>query len=358
MSRILITGIRAPVALDLARVFRGQGHEVFGCDVFRTSLFGESLTYRSPRLDPDGFQADAARIVGQVGPDLIIPLCEEIYYWAQLRQYPLFAPDLDMLMRLHSKYEFAQFAAGLKLSVPLTERTPDWAPDSVLKPEFSRFGTRLRIRPTQGPKVNDLMNPWIRQAYVAGEDLCFYAMARKGKLRAFSAYRSAWRTKGGASYYFEPIEPELADRMMAIAIKLGTALDLTGQIACDLRLDQAGKLWLLECNPRATSGLHLLVDDPAALVSAFLGGAGDLVTPGGQPACLGLAMMLYGWPGALRKGRLDAWSQDMAVARNVLEGKTMAALADSLNFSLKATLRRQALVEFLTNDIECNGRLT
>ncbi len=358
MSRVLITGIRAPAALDLARVFRGQGHEVFGCDVFRTSLFGESLTYRSPRLDPDGFQADAKQIVGQVRPDLIIPLCEEIYYWAQLRQYPLFAPDLDTLMRLHSKYEFAQFASSLHLSVPLTERTMNWAPECVFKPEFSRFGTQLRIRPTQGPKVNDLMNPWIRQAYVAGEDLCFYAIAHEGKLRAFSAYHSAWRTKGGASYYFEPIEPELTDRMMAIATKLGTALDLTGQIACDLRLDQAGKLWLLECNPRATSGLHLLVDDPAALVSAFLGEAGDLVTSGGQPACLGLAMALYGWPDALRKGRLDAWSHDMAIARNVLKDRTLPALADSLNFSLKAVMRSQGLAEFLTSDIECNGRLT
>lgn len=357
MSRILVTGTRTPVALDLARSLRAQGHVVFGCDVIRTALFGEGMTYRSPRLDPAGFAADAARIVQMVKPDLIIPLCEEIYYWAHLRRYPLFAPDIDTLMRLHSKYDFAQFAAGLGLHVPVTERTGAWAPDRVFKPEFSRFGVRVLITPAQGPEGDDPANPWLRQAYVDGEDLCFYAIARQGRLRAFGAYRSAWRTKGGASYYFDPVEGELSARMQVIAATLATALDLTGQIACDLRRDAAGALWLLECNPRATSGLHLLAHDPAGLARALLG-EGGLLTAGPQPVCLGLAMEVYGWPQAVRQGRVDVWKRDLRRARDVLAGRRLEAIADSVAFGLKAVVRGQGLAEYLTRDIACNGRLT
>ncbi|ESQ88677.1 hypothetical protein ABENE_15660 [Asticcacaulis benevestitus DSM 16100 = ATCC BAA-896] len=328
-----------------------------GCDVFQTALFGKGLTYRSPRFEPDGFAADAERIVEQTNPDLIVPLCEEIYYWAQLRPPALFAPSLETLMRLHSKHEFARFAAGLGLSVPMTERTPDWAPDSVFKPEFSRFGVRLLIRHAQGPGKEDPCNPWIRQAYVDGEDLSFYAIAREGRLRAFSAYRSAWRTKGGASYYFDPLESELSDRLLTIAATLVSALDLTGQIACDLRMDAYGKLWLLECNPRATSGLHLLAHDPAALASAFLAD-GDRLAADRQPACVGLAMALYGLPDAVRNGRLRGWRQDSRRARDVLAKRELPALADSLSLSLKAAQGGRGLAELLTQDIECNGRLS
>lgn len=357
MSRILITGTRAPVAVDVAQAFRRQGHDVTGCDVFRTALFGQGLTYRSPRFDPDGFAADVGRIVDQTNPDLIVPLCEEIYYWAQLRHYPVFAPSVDILMRLHSKYEFARFAAGLGLPVPLTERTPDWAPDSVFKPEFSRFGACVLIRPAQGPLTDDLRNPWIRQAYVSGEDLCFYAIARDGRLRAFSAYRSSWRTQGGASFYFDPLETSLSDRLLTIAATLANALNLTGQIACDLRLDRRDRLWLLECNPRATSGLHLLAHDPDALASAFLED-GELLTADRQPACTGLAMVLSNLPEAIRKGRQHVWLHDIRRARDVLAGRTAPALTDSLALGLKAALSGVKLTEFLTQDIECNGRLS
>lgn len=356
MSRILITGTRAPVSVDLARAFRRQGHEVVGCDVFQTASFGKGMMYRSPRADPDGFAEDVERIVEQVKPDLIVPLCEEIYYWARLRRYPLFAPSVDTLMRLHSKYEFARFATGLGLSVPFTERTSDWAPDSVFKPEFSRFGSRVLIRPAHGPSNDDPRNPWIRQAYVAGEDLCFYAIARAGRLRAFSAYRSEWRTAGGTSYYFDPLTPDLSDRLQAIATKLVNALGLTGQIACDLRLDQMGRLWLLECNPRATSGLHLLTHDPAALVKAFFED-GDMLSADHQPACIGLVMTLYGLLQALEKGCLHVWRHDIGRARNVLTRRTLPVLADSLTLSLKAALSGRDLAEFLTQDIECNARL-
>ncbi|MDV6330628.1 ATP-grasp domain-containing protein [Asticcacaulis sp. 201] len=352
MSRLLLTGIRAPVAVDLARVLRRQGHTVFGADVLRSAAFGDSAHYRSPVYDPSGFRSDALSLVDRLAPDLIIPLCEDIFYWAQL-DVPLFAPDCQTLMRLHSKFAFSRLAADLGLKVPHTERTRDWARDCVFKPEFSRFGTRVLIRPEAGPASDDPQNPWVRQAFVAGEDVCFYAIARQGTLRAFSAYRSAWRTRGGASYHFDPVhEP----RLVEIAERLVRALNLTGQLACDLRQDADGEMWLVECNPRATSGLHLLTHDPAGLTAAFIGRMDDgpPVMTGPEPACIGLAMSVLGWPTALAHGRLAQWATDSRRARDVLAGVTWAAAGDSVRHRIGATCAGQSLTAYLTADIECN----
>ncbi|ESQ85270.1 hypothetical protein AEAC466_06035 [Asticcacaulis sp. AC466] len=356
MSRILLTGIRAPVAVDLAKVLRHQGHTVFGADVLRSAAFGDSAHYRSPVRDPSGFRSDALSLVDRLAPDLIIPLCEDIFHWAKL-DVPLFGPDCPTLMRLHSKLTFSRLAADLGLKVPHTERTRDWARDCVFKPEFSRFGTRVLIRPEAGPASDDPQNPWVRQAFVAGEDVCFYAIARQGTLRAFSAYRSSWRTRGGASYHFDPVhEP----RLVEMAARLARALNLTGQLACDLRQDADGEMWLIECNPRATSGLHLLTHDPAGLAAAFVGGRDDrpLVMTGAEPACIGLAMAVFGWPAALTHGRMAQWATDNRCARDVLAGVRCAAALDSVRHSIGAARAGQGLAAYLTTDIECNRWLT
>ncbi len=225
---------------------------------------------------------------------------------------------------------------------------------SVIKPEFSRFGTRCLLKPSQAMlKHKDLSNGWIRQDYIAGEDLCFYALAQQGRVAAFAAYRSEWRTKGGASYHFQPLARALAGRLRDMAGHLIAAGDLTGQIACDLRHDADDRLWLIECNPRGTSGLHLLTHDPQALSRAFLS-PGQHLESDARPAGVGLAMMLYGAPKALRTGRLAQWRRDLK-ARDVLAGARLAALADSLGYTMSAALRGQDLAAFLTHDIECNG---
>jgi len=367
MSRILITGARAPVALDLARSLQVAGHEVHLADVFRPRMLGgfSRHTYASPVDAPDAFSVDVARLNASLAPDLIIPLCEEVFHLARLardRPLPLYAPAFDMLMRLHSKLAFNAWARGLGLDAPMTERVslpvdPAVAEASVFKPEFSRFGAQCYIRkiPQEFEVICKNSNAdWLRQDYIAGEDLCFYALAQRGQLTAFAAYCSDWRTKGGASYHFQPLDPALSGRLRDIAARLIAGGDLTGQIACDLRLDAEGRLWLIECNPRATSGLHLLTHDPEALSRAFLTSEAPCLEAGPEPACVGLAMVLYGGPEALRAGRTTQWRRDIA-ARDVLHGARLAALADTIAHAAGAALRGQDLARFLTRDIECNG---
>ncbi|WP_031236570.1 ATP-grasp domain-containing protein [Asticcacaulis sp. AC460] len=362
--KILLTGTRAPVTRDLAAAFAARGHEVHGADSLAaasTTRTLNSFTLHAPPAQRfDAFARDAQALVDRLQPDLILPLCEDIFYWTKASQgWPLFAPDLKALIQLHSKFEFVVLADCLGLPVPQTRRLSpgeDAEPgDWVYKPEYSRFGRRLVIQPRQAQALaRDPKNPWLRQAWIPGEDVCFHAIARDGALRAFAAYRSSWRTRGGASYYFDPLEPELAQRLEAMAARLAAALNLTGQFACDLRHDPDGRLWLIECNPRATSGLHLLAHDPGALSDAFTGGGDSILRSDGRATCIGPAMWLYG----LRPGRYRPWRTDLRRARNVFAGVTCAAVLDTMGFSLRAALAGRNLQDFLTADMECNRDLT
>ena len=225
--------------------------------------------------------------------------------------------------------------------------------DYVFKSEFSRFGTGVRIKPGKAPDGD----AWLQQDWIGGEDLSAHAVARNGQLRAFAAYRSRWRAKGGASYQFDPVEPELAQEIEAMMVRLAFALDLTGQFACDLRRDAEERLWLIECNPRATSGLHLLTHDPEGLTMAFTGG-GTSILRGGSPACLAPAMWLNGLPHALISGRLGQWSRDLGRSRDVLKGRGLAAAIDTLVFARRAILSGHGLTEAMTADIQCDRDLT
>ncbi|MFT3996670.1 MAG: ATP-dependent carboxylate-amine ligase [Asticcacaulis sp.] len=369
--KLLLTGTRAPVTVDLTRAFAACGHTVYGMDSRRTPLTQSVLSgfslCASPRQNSEAFARDAAQCVERLRPDLIIPLCEDIFYWAQIaegRGWPLFAPDLKTLMRLHSKFTFAQMASELGLNVPPTRRLSpsdsiDRPQTSVFKPEFSRFGARLHIRPQRPPALlHDPLNPWLEQTWIDGEDICFHAIAREGRMQAFAAYRSGWRASGGASYYFEPLDATLTQALYDIAVRLSTHLKLTGQLACDLRRDPEGRLWLIECNPRATSGLHLLAYDQKGLCDAFLTSGQTCLFMSPQPCCIGPAMWLSGLPRAVSTGRLPYWRHDFKRARDVFAGQGVKAVTTGICLMAQAALNGQDLQSFLTADIECNRNLS
>lgn len=363
---ILLTGTRSPVTRDLALAFAACGHQVHGIDSVDGSVARpvlDSFTRcAAPVQQFDRFAEDARTVVDRLKPDLIISLCEDIFYWrcASMPDWPLFTPDMGVLMQLHSKFAFIALAQSLGLPAPKTQRLdgPTERPEAcVFKPEFSRFGVSVRIKPSQAPQAAPTANPWLRQDWIDGEDLSAHAITRDGQLRAVAIYRSAWRAKGGASYHFDPVEPEIAPAVEAMMAALASALNLTGQFGCDLRRDRHGQLWLIECNPRATSGLHLLAHDPEGLSAAFTGsGAGVLRAR--TPACLGPAMWLYGLPQATATGRLDQWCHDFECSRNVLAGRGWAAATDAMAFTVRAVFQGRSLQAAMTADIACDRDLT
>ncbi len=208
MTRVLITGARAPVALDMARAFRAAGCAVALAD----SVFPFAAALARPRfpihrLPPPRFAFDAfrARLVELMAEiDLLVPTCEEVFWLAAAAARDgwtarLFAPSLKVLRSLHSKADFAALARAEGVDAPatvtLTAATDlaglAWA-DLVAKPEFCRFGTRTLIAPQ--PASLRAIRPteehrWVAQERIEGEELCAFSIARGRRLIACAVYR-------------------------------------------------------------------------------------------------------------------------------------------------------------------------
>lgn len=311
-------------------------------------------------------------LIAHLDPVLVIPTCEEVFYLGALEAYAerIFAPAPALLRRLHSKHRFAEAAAALGLSAPETTRITSkealaaigpHAHTLVLKPEFSRFGTRTLVAPSAEQVL--ALEPsedaaWVAQRRVHGREVSFYAASIDARLVAFSAYQSPWRFDGGAGYAFETLDPALATQLCEIARILAAELIPRGQFACDVILDGAGAAWLLECNPRATSGVHLFRS--ADLAHALLGRREQLLHASGEPMHVGPALWSYGLAAALREGRLSAWRARRAASTDVItapgdRAPLIGALIDTMRLGIGALVHGKRLTEMATADIEWNG---
>jgi hypothetical protein len=182
------------------------------------------------------------------------------------------------------------------------------------------------------------------QRRIVGEDVSFYAVCNAGRIDAFSAYGSPRRSRGGAALVFQPLAADVSARLRALAEALA-AWAGDGQIACDAMIDADGRPWLIECNPRATSGVHLF--DRSAAFGRALMGRGRGAEPAAAPRHLGPALWLKG--GAVGVGRdvLSAPGDPLP---------PFGALADAAAFAVTALRTGRSLTEAMTADIEWNGR--
>jgi hypothetical protein len=161
-----------------------------------------------------------------------------------------------------------------------------------------------------------------------------------------------------SSYYFEPaVEP----RIEACVRALVAATRFTGQISFDWIRDADGRCRVLECNPRATSGLHLF-DLQDALPDALAGEATALVhSQSPQPRMITAVMATSGLWDACRRGKLAAWRRDFARARDVIappgdRRPLLGGLADVAAYARLALRQRCSLREAATRDIEWDGQ--
>ena len=332
MANILLTGGRAPATLDLARSFHASGHTVFLAESLRGSLTAASNATRvsfivpPPRQQPVAFVEALAGIIQQQQIDLLVPTCEEIFYVAMGRETlgalcTVFTESIERLRLLHNKWAFIQTAGEMGLPVPETQRVETEAdlhaafqrwPRLVLKPVYSRFSARTLILPPASPAFSSLKvsptSPWVAQQYLAGPQLCTYSVAHAGRLTAHAAYRSIFTAGQGVTIHFQHEDHPAS---LAWVRRFVEAFGFSGQIAFDFiesppgSGEDAGKVWAIECNPRATSGIHLLAADPR-FPAAFFDPEIPCLFPPDQPApMLGTAMLLYGLPAALKKRTLE-----------------------------------------------------
>ncbi|MES2300926.1 MAG: ATP-grasp domain-containing protein [Pseudomonadota bacterium] len=384
-SAVLITGARSAAALDLARDFTAIGWDVHLADcvtsrMARWSRLGASHhRYPSPRTHPQAFRGAIMELATRHAIDLVVPTCEEVFHLAApslhgLLGDRLFAPDLPTLRGLHDKLAFARSCREWGLAAPESHPVDDavaladyveTASEWVFKPRFSRFGDRTLISPDAATLRNlhiDNGSPWLAQQRIHGEEACFQAVARKGRVVAFAAYRSGWRLSGGASYAFEPLDSGRSAMLRDIATTIAARAPINGQFACDVMFDRHRRPFLLECNPRATSGLHLLAGQ-GELAKAIAGARPGIVEPhsgAARPAFLGAAMWVFGLPQALRERRLQEWRAMMTTGHDVISrpgdrAPLAGAMVDAATFSLKGLARGISTNAATTRDIEWNG---
>jgi hypothetical protein len=376
---VLITGTRAPAAIDLGRSFAREGWRVLGADRLAWPIARRSRAFaahhRLPRANAD-HRAFADRLIALVereGVDLIVPTCEEAFFIARHKERietrcRVAVSDFETMRKLHDKTGLPALVAGLGIEAPETYRAETRAEledvlerlgdGVVLKPAFSRFGSRALIRPSAAaiamvrPAPCD---PWAVQRFVDGDEVCIYGVARAGILTAFSAYRPEYRVGKGSSIMFRPaIVPALQTFASAFAARYR----IEGQFAFDTIRARDGRWFALECNPRATSGVHMF--DPAdRLATAF---TGDAMIPQSRDGAsmVGLAMLLIALPRSLVFGGFGAAARAWRLAEDVVARKgdrgpgltQWLALGEGLTLALRHHCSPLAAT---TSDIEWNG---
>lgn len=379
MPNVLILGGRSPAALDLARRFRRQCWTVRVADSIPCRLSGWSravtatLPLAPPRQAPSAFVADVAKAIRAHAIDLVVPTCEEVFYLSRYRaalpgQVRVLADDFDQLRLLHSKWHFLQLARDCGAGVPASCRVAtiaeagDWAAGAplALKPEFSRFGTHVRLYPdglpAQAPELAHA-GTWVAQRYTPGNELCSYSIADRGRLVAHALYRPTYRLRRSSSYYFEPSQSEVIRDFAAAFVR---KIDFTGQIAFDWIEGADGTMTVLECNPRAISGLHLFAaedDVPSALVGDR---AACLVPSRARPAMIAPIMLSAGLGAAVASSTLRTWWRDYRRADDVITAPgdrrpAVGAVLDLCSFARLARTQGCNLREAATRDIEWDG---
>jgi hypothetical protein len=416
MTAVLLTGSRAPATLDLARRFAEEGAFVVVADsqpALTSASRAVGAAYRVPsaRFRPWEFAEAVAGIARRHAVDLVVPTCEETFWLAAVADAApgaadlpgsvgtparpaatlatpgpsagaltalrsrLFAPSIGTLRRLHDKAVFAGVLDEIGVAHPETEvigsriawrrrtarRGAHPAGALVVKPAFSRFGTRTRFV-AEGEPLPELDRitrdeRWLVQERLEGTEFCCYAVAVEGRVTAFVAYRPVWRAGVGAGVALERLDASTGPgaEARAIAERLAAHLSLTGQFGLDLMATAAG-VHVLECNPRATSGVHLFARGDG-LAGAFAGV--EAHPPNRASARLAIPHTMYAVAGMKRPVDVARWLSQVRspdALRPPGDRVPIPTLLRSVAVqSLTARRARVSLTAASTHDLEWNG---
>lgn len=280
MKKILITGARAPIALELARSFANHGDTVIMSDSLRFTIARWSNSVKkyyllpSPRFDSINFIAKVQQIIENEGITDLIPTCEEAIYIAFYQtkfNCKVWICSPKLIIDLHNKYRFYQ-KMNKYLPIPktvLVKNFSDWKASKsyVFKEIYSRFATSVIIGKdlsndffTKKDSVN-----WIAQQKIDGKEVCVYSLWDNGILKTYSTYHPLYRAGKGAGIFFQPV---VNHQIFSLVKTFGKEINYTGQLCFDVIIDSENKPYFIECNPRGTSGIHLINND---LADCFLG---------------------------------------------------------------------------------------
>ncbi|KRG16646.1 hypothetical protein ACA30_00490 [Virgibacillus soli] len=376
-KKVLLTGGRAPVTLELARMLAQEGHDVYVADSFAAQLtkssncVKQSFFIHSPVHNFERFIADLVDIIKVNQIDQLIPTCEEIFYIAKgkkrLEQYCyVLSSDLPFLLKLHHKYEFIKLVEARGLDTPssflayskeeMKQHYKELAGEAILKPTYSRFGSQvlyLNERTLANLKIPE--GEYIVQKRIFGQPICSYSVFFDGKLVAHTQYKVVYTAGNSAGVQFRHLEHKKVEDWVR---KFFEGERVTGQFAFDFIETDTGNLFPLECNPRSTSGIHLFAGLP--LASRLIGKDTSLLQPLPQTKrMIALAMLIYGWRKQGKRNWFKALIRSHDVIWNRRDIKPFFYQFYAYYAILKQSIRLgKHPLETTTFDIEWNGEQT
>ena len=277
---VLITLGRLPKALDIARAFHSIGWRVviaepFGWHLSRVSrAVARCYKITAPNTNATQYRADLLKVVEREHVDLVMPVSEEAVYASSLindlpEGVAFFGPDHQQMVRLHDKLHFCQLAAEQGLTVPdhaafgtAEAEAIAQSGDYVLKPRNSATGLGVSFNsagtalPTGVAYGDHLVQRKIEGALVSS-----FTLAQQGAVAVTVIYRGVV-FDGTVAIAFERVTDCKAAEHWITDFVSATAY--TGMVAFDFLIDQSDRAYAVECNPRATSGLHFLTESDLA----------------------------------------------------------------------------------------------
>ena len=282
MTTALLTLGRLPKALDIARALHGAGVRVIIAEPFRRHLSGvskavdQSFVVTAPAVDGPRYLNELRELVIAQGVDLVVPISEEIVHVSALQdRLPASCRLMSMpqhaVLEVHHKARFVDVCRAAGVAAPETASIDSVdavrlskAHHYVVKPVSSCSGRGVRFFDS-GTPLPDVAEPSIVQRRVFGKLVSSFSIARRGDIRCTVLYRGAVM-QGTVAVCFEHIDvPAEVDAWIR---RFVAHTNWDGFISFDLIIDEAGIVHGIECNPRATSGIHFI--EPSGLAQAIL----------------------------------------------------------------------------------------
>ena len=374
-KKVLVTGARAPVALEWCRALRKSGYLVYCADSLRMNLarFSNSVLKSfflpEPSTSPTEYIETINLICRNHNIDLILPTCEEVFYlaWGKKNIHSkteVLTNDIGLLKNIHSKYQFSHLVKDFDIRCPETRhiRYPeelhaytDSSRNYVFKPEYSRFATETLIQPSK--EQLDLIEissikPWVAQIYAEGVEYATHGFAKNGDLIFNSVYKPLYPFGKGSGTYFSPVSKPQIYRFVKDFCR---TYNIHGQIGFDFIEEHSGKIFVIEANPRATSGIHLNTPLKTDKLSD-----NDHIKPSSRPLMIAPATIISQFIFQFKNVTSPKFWKDFFSAKDVVFSwrDLMPSIAQYLclfEILCRALLRRQKPTSAATTDIEWNG---
>jgi hypothetical protein len=267
-KKILITGARAPSSLELARIL-SKSNTIYVADslyfpLARFSFSVQKFFYlKKPIINIQEYKDQLIKIIKENNIEILIPTCEEAFFISKIKDELskycyVFVDEIDKMKKIHSKIEVFEIINKDLIKAPKTtvvdlQEAKLIDSDNIIKIEYSRFGNGVFKDKNKITKI-DAHNRYLKQEKINGIEYSTYTIAKEGKVIETVIYNSIYRIKDSSGVFFESVEHSPINDFIEDFISRN---NYTGQIGFDI-IERNNEIYLIDANPRATSGIHFL----------------------------------------------------------------------------------------------------